>query len=66
MNSRDTPDWTTTPITPELYGEADVAGLALPDELHPDATTHRLMGERFAERAFGVGGPFAPAVASAG
>ncbi|MCI3225450.1 GDSL-type esterase/lipase family protein [Streptomyces sp. NP-1717] len=36
----------------ELYGEADYAELPLPDELHPDAATHRRMGERFAERAF--------------
>ncbi|WP_381795594.1 GDSL-type esterase/lipase family protein [Streptomyces niveus] len=36
----------------ELYGEADYARLPLPDELHPDAATHRRMGERFAERAF--------------
>jgi hypothetical protein len=36
----------------ELYGEADAARLPLPDALHPDATTHRLMGERFAELAF--------------
>ncbi|NKY97803.1 GDSL-type esterase/lipase family protein [Nocardiopsis alborubida] len=42
----------------ELYGEADHAELPLPDELHPDAATHRRMGERFAERAFGAGGPF--------
>ncbi|WP_435108893.1 GDSL-type esterase/lipase family protein [Nocardiopsis synnemataformans] len=42
----------------ELYGEADLAELPLPDELHPDAATHRRMGERFAERAFGAGGPF--------
>lgn len=42
----------------ELYGEADLAELPLPDELHPDAATHRRMGERFAERAFGEGGPF--------
>ncbi|TFW18633.1 GDSL-type esterase/lipase family protein [Duganella callida] len=31
-----------------LYGEADAAALPLPDLLHPDAATHRLMGERFA------------------
>ncbi|GGX85372.1 GDSL-type esterase/lipase family protein [Streptomyces minutiscleroticus] len=43
----------------ELYGEADSAGLPLPDRIHPDAATHRLMGERFAERVFGDGGPFA-------
>ncbi|MDH6122483.1 SGNH/GDSL hydrolase family protein [Kitasatospora sp. GAS204B] len=43
----------------ELYGQADFAELPLPDELHPDAATHRRMGERFAELAFGGGGPFA-------
>lgn len=43
----------------ELYGEADTAALPLPDQLHPDAATHRLMGERFAARVFGPGGPFA-------
>ncbi|MDP2774156.1 MAG: SGNH/GDSL hydrolase family protein [Nocardioides sp.] len=41
----------------ELYGEADVDALPLPDGLHPDAATHRLMGERFASLAFGPGGP---------
>ncbi|MFC1411497.1 GDSL-type esterase/lipase family protein [Streptacidiphilus sp. N1-12] len=41
----------------ELYGEADNAALPLPDELHPDAATHRLMGERFAELAFAAEGP---------
>ncbi|MGR6915644.1 GDSL-type esterase/lipase family protein [[Actinomadura] parvosata] len=35
----------------ELYGEADHAELPLPDELHPDAATHRLIGERFAKLA---------------
>ncbi|MFG2310537.1 GDSL-type esterase/lipase family protein [Streptomyces sp. NPDC048566] len=35
-----------------LYGEADAAALPLPDALHPDAATHRLMGERFARLAF--------------
>lgn len=39
----------------ELYGEADYAELPLPDELHPDAATHRRMGERFAEHAFTPG-----------
>ncbi|WP_433190970.1 GDSL-type esterase/lipase family protein [Actinoallomurus sp. CA-150999] len=43
----------------ELYGEADSAELPLPDQLHPDAATHRRMGERFAKLAFGAGGPFA-------
>lgn len=41
----------------ELYGEADYAELPLPDELHPDAATHRRIGERFAERAFTEPGP---------
>ncbi|MBW8090890.1 lipase [Streptomyces hygroscopicus subsp. hygroscopicus] len=43
----------------ELYGEADVAELPLPDELHPDAAAHRRMGERFAALAFAADGPFA-------
>ncbi|MFJ5272867.1 GDSL-type esterase/lipase family protein [Streptomyces sp. NPDC088358] len=43
----------------ELYGEADAAELPLPDELHPDAATHRRMGERFAALAFSPGGPLA-------
>jgi hypothetical protein len=39
----------------ELYGEADLAELPLPDQLHPDAATHRLIGARFAALAFGEG-----------
>ncbi|GAA4960259.1 lysophospholipase L1-like esterase [Nonomuraea thailandensis] len=35
----------------DLYGEADHAELPLPDGLHPDAATHRLIGERFAKLA---------------
>ncbi|MEV7547160.1 GDSL-type esterase/lipase family protein [Streptomyces sp. NPDC089915] len=42
----------------ELYGEADAAALPLPDALHPDAATHRLIGERFARLAFGADGFF--------
>jgi lysophospholipase L1-like esterase len=42
-----------------LYGEADATELPLPDRLHPDTATHRLMGERFAALAFDRGAPFA-------
>ncbi|NEE02590.1 GDSL-type esterase/lipase family protein [Phytoactinopolyspora halotolerans] len=42
----------------DLYGEADFADLPLPDQLHPDAVTHRRIGERFAKLAFDDGGPF--------
>jgi hypothetical protein len=38
-----------------LYGEADAARLPLPDQLHPDAATHRLIGERFADLVFKEG-----------
>jgi phospholipase/lecithinase/hemolysin len=31
-----------------LYGPADEATHPLPDQLHPDTATHRLIGERFA------------------
>lgn len=43
----------------ELYGETDFAELPLPDDLHPDAATHRRIGERFAQLAFTADGPFA-------
>ncbi|MYT75479.1 MULTISPECIES: GDSL-type esterase/lipase family protein [unclassified Streptomyces] len=33
----------------DLYGEADHAELPLPDDIHPDAATHRRIGERFAD-----------------
>ncbi|AEW98530.1 GDSL-type esterase/lipase family protein [Streptantibioticus cattleyicolor] len=42
----------------ELYGAADYAELPLPDEVHPDAATHRRMGERFAGLVFSGDGPF--------
>jgi hypothetical protein len=44
----------------ELYGEPDLAELPLPDALHPDAATHRRIGERFADLAFGPATPLAP------
>lgn len=39
----------------KLYGADDHARLPLLDELHPDSETHRLIGERFRELAFGGG-----------
>lgn len=43
----------------ELYGNEDLAELPLPDQLHPDAATHRRIGARFARLAFADGGPLA-------
>ncbi|MQA94334.1 MAG: lipase [Streptosporangiales bacterium] len=45
----------------DLYGEPDFAELPLPDQIHPDADTHRRIGERFAELAFAKGGAFTAA-----
>ncbi|MFI0509361.1 GDSL-type esterase/lipase family protein [Streptomyces sp. WSLK1-5] len=42
----------------ELYGEQDWSDLPLPDDLHPDAATHRRMGERFAGTSFAADGVF--------
>ncbi|WND33230.1 SGNH/GDSL hydrolase family protein [Streptomyces sp. BB1-1-1] len=42
----------------DLYGEADSAELPLPDDLHPDAATHRRIGERFAKLVFTDQGAF--------
>ena len=42
----------------ELYGAADAAVHPLPDNLHPDATTQREIGERFARLAFAGEGVF--------
>ena len=44
---------------PDGDSEDDAVELPLPDELHPDPATHRLIAERFAERVFGDGAPFA-------
>ncbi|MFC8145447.1 GDSL-type esterase/lipase family protein [Streptomyces paradoxus] len=44
-----------------LYGPKDAAALPLPDHVHPDAATHRHIGDRFHELAFTKGGPFAAA-----
>lgn len=43
-----------------LYGDMDHARLPLPDGLHPDTSTHRLIGDRFLNAAFGDGMPFGP------
>ncbi|WP_233624782.1 GDSL-type esterase/lipase family protein [Actinoplanes sp. ATCC 53533] len=43
----------------DLYGEPDFAELPLPDRLHPDAATHRRIGERFAKLVFASDGAFA-------
>lgn len=48
-----------------LYGPDDAATYPLPDALHPDAATHRLIGERFAASVFGADGPFGPVRAPA-
>ncbi|WP_369194698.1 GDSL-type esterase/lipase family protein [Streptomyces djakartensis] len=42
-----------------LYGASDAAELPLPDHVHPDAATHRRIGERFADAVFGPKGAFA-------
>jgi hypothetical protein len=36
----------------DLYGPLDSADHPLPDNLHPAAATHQMIGERFARRAF--------------
>ncbi|WP_439448200.1 SGNH/GDSL hydrolase family protein [Stenotrophomonas sp. ATs4] len=41
-----------------LYGEQDHELQPLPDRLHPDSATHRLIGERFAATIFGGDCPF--------
>lgn len=40
----------------ELFGTEDAP--TLPDGLHPDGDGYLRIGERFADRAFGAGGPF--------
>jgi len=35
-----------------LFGATDVEALPLPDNLHPDAAAHRIIGTRFAQHAF--------------
>ncbi|MFJ7748962.1 GDSL-type esterase/lipase family protein [Arthrobacter sp. NPDC097144] len=45
----------------ELFGAADADEHPLPDALHPDSATHRLIGERFAKYAFAGEGPFGQA-----
>lgn len=40
----------------ELYGPADAQTHPLPDDLHPDADTHRLIADRFSALMAGPGG----------
>jgi hypothetical protein len=40
----------------QLFGPADAGDL--PDDLHPNAEGYARLGHRFAEHAFGAGGPF--------
>lgn len=42
----------------DLYGEADAQKRPLPDALHPDGDTHRLIGTRFADMVFAPGRAF--------
>ena len=42
----------------ELYGPADAETHPLPDALHPDADTHRLIAARFAALVTGPAGPW--------
>ena len=42
-----------------LYGEPDNTARPLPDDLHPDPETHRIMATRFAAHSFSAKGPFA-------
>ena len=58
-SGRPTTRISTTSTAATLYGAADYAELPLPDQLHPDAETHRRIGDRFAALAFSSGGPFA-------
>ena len=44
-----------------LYGEDDAVALPLPDRLHPDPATHRLIGDRFAALALHPGAELAEA-----
>jgi hypothetical protein len=41
----------------DLYGPTDNAAHPLPDDLHPDASSHQRIAERFTKQAFN--GPFA-------
>ena len=42
----------------ELFGESDAVTYPLPDALHPGPEAHQLIGQRFAQFAFGAEGPF--------
>lgn len=45
-----------------LYGEGDAVVRPLPDNLHPDASTHLVMGHRFADALRNLGGAPIPPI----
>ena len=44
----------------ELFGAADMEQGLMPDELHPCGEGYELMGQRFAQAAFGPDGKLLP------
>lgn len=48
----------------DLYGAYDARRHPLPDGLHPDGDTHRIIGRRFADAVFAPNGPFGDHTAS--
>jgi len=55
VSARDDPNLAYLDGT-SLYGEDDAVEHPLPDALHPDTETHKIIGTRFAQHAFSTGG----------